>query len=285
MLDDDMTSLAHMALSERLCLSLKAPESDGTYPTSKIQKGPVLIRGSADLSGEGVGLGVPVAKFVHRVVFPGKACIVEQREDNHLCTWVVDYELNLEERVTFKSGKSIRNESFYRLKERFAGLHKAIPISRGLVERGNRALRFTWGLTTTFETTPSAGSVRVSYTVDRREGVLHVSVDARRLNKTGCTEMILLNEQDGSLFDRYSDANGVELVGKAIGTWEETGADYVTLSGSRHNITIALRSVAQSTMYRGREVAQGRLSWTGVAYVIPPRCVAFDYDVAIREAI
>ena len=51
-----MTFLAHMALSERLCLSLKAPESDGTYPTSKIQKGPVLIRGSADLSGEGVGL-------------------------------------------------------------------------------------------------------------------------------------------------------------------------------------------------------------------------------------
>ena len=97
--------------------------------------------------------------------------------------------------------------------------------------------------------------------------------------------MILLNEQDGGLLDRYSDANGAELVGKAIGTWEETGADYVTLSDSRHNITIALRSAAQSTMYRGREVAQGRLSWTGVAYVIPPRCVASDYDVAIREAI
>jgi hypothetical protein len=169
-----------MALSERLCLSLKAPESDGIYPTSKIQKGPVLVRGFADLSGEGVGLGVPAAKFAHRVVFPGKACIVEQQTDANLCMWVVDYELNLEERVTFKSGKSILNESFHRLKERFAGLHKAIPISRALVEHGNRALRFTWRLTTTFETTPSAGSVRVSYSVDRREGVLHVSVDASR---------------------------------------------------------------------------------------------------------
>ncbi|MGD0170938.1 MAG: hypothetical protein ABSB81_02245 [Halobacteriota archaeon] len=177
MLNDGVPSLAHTALSERLCISLTAPESDGIYPTSKMQKGPVLVRGSADLSGKGVGLGVPVAKFAHRVVFPGKACIVEQREDNHLCTWVVDYELNVEERVTFKSGKSIRNESFYRLKERFAGLHKAIPISRGLVERGNRALRLTWGLTTTFETTPSAGGARVSYAVDRREGVLHVSVE------------------------------------------------------------------------------------------------------------
>jgi hypothetical protein len=274
-----------MALSERLCISLKAPESDGIYPTSKIQKGPVLVHGSADLSGEGVGLGVPIAKFAHRVVFPGKAWIVEQREDNYCCTWVVDYELNLEERLTFKSGKSIRNESFYRLKELFASLHKAIPVSRGLVERGNRALRFTWGLTTTFETTPSAGSVRVAYTVDRRERVLHVSVDASRLNKMGCTEMILLNEQDGSLFDRYSDTNGVELVAKAIGTWEETDADYVTLSDSRHNITLALRSVAQSTMYRGREVVQGRLSWAGIAYVIPSHCIDFAYDVAIREAL
>ena len=284
-LNEHIPSLAHTALSERLCISLRAPSSNGPYPTSKIQKGPVLVRGSADLSGEGVGLGVPVAKFAHRVVFPGKACLVEQRKDNHLCMWVVDYELNLEELVIFKSGKSIRNENFYRLKEWFAGLHKAIPISRGLVERGNRAVRFTWGLTTTFETTPSAGSVRVSYTVDRGEGVLHISVDASRLSKTRCTEVILLNEQDGSLFDRYSDSNGVELVGKEIGTWEETGADSVTLSDSSHNITLALRSVAQSTMYRGREVAPGRLSWTGVAYVISPRCVDFDYDITIREAI
>jgi hypothetical protein len=282
--NDQIPSLAHTALSERLCISLKPPSSIGPYPTSKIQKGPVLVCGSADLSGEGIGLGVPVAKFAHRVVFPGKAQVNEQREDGHLSVWVVDYELNLEERVTLKSGKSIQNDIFYRLTEGFAGLHKAIPISRDLLEYGNRALRFTWGLSTTFETTPSAGSVRVSYTVDRGEGVLHVSVDARRLNKTGCTEMILLNEQDGNLFDRYSDTNG-DLVGKEIGTWEETDADYITLSDSCDNVNIAFRSVAQSTMYRGREVAQGRLSWTGVAYVIPPHCIDFEYEIRIREAL
>jgi hypothetical protein len=284
-LDDDMTSLAHMALSERLCLSLKAPESDDIYPTSKIQKGPVLIRGSADLSGEGIGLGVPVAKFAHRVVFPGGARVNEQRADNHHCTWVVDYDLNLEERVTLKSGESIHNDSFYRLTEGFAGLHRAIPISRGLTERFNRALRFTWGLSTTFETTSSAGTARVSYTVDQRANVLRVSVDASRLNNTGCTEVILLNEQDGSLFDRYSDSNGLELFGKEIGTWEETFADCVTLSDSRHNISLSLPSVPRSTMYRGREVAPGRLSWTGVAYVLAPRYADFDYDITIREDV
>ena len=226
---------------------------------------------------------MPAAKFAHRVFFPGEARLNEQREDSHHCTWVVDYELNLEERVTLKSGKSIQNDAFYRLKERFASLHKAAPISRDLLEYGNQALRFTWGLSTTFETTLSAGSVRVAYTFDRRQNVLHIRADTSRLNKTGCTEVIFLNELDGSLFDRYSDANG-DLVGKEIGTWEETDADYVTVSDSRHNIGLAFRSVSQSTMYRGREVAHGRLSWTGVAYVIPPRCVEFEYEITIREA-
>ncbi|MDD1720629.1 MAG: hypothetical protein LUP95_01410, partial [Euryarchaeota archaeon] len=186
-------------------------------------------------------------------------------------------------RVTLKSGKRIQNDAFYRLKEWFASLHKTVPISRDLLEYGNQALRFTWGLGTTFETAPSAGSVRVAYTFDRRQSGLHIRADASRLNKTGCSEMILLNELDGSLFDRYSDANG-DRVGKEIGTWEETDADYVTISDSRHNISLAFPSVAQSTMYRGREVVQGRLSWTGVAYVIPPRCVDFEYEITIREA-
>ena len=70
--------LAHTALSEGLCISLQAPSSNGPYPTSRIQKGPGLVRGSADLSGEGIGLGVPVAKFAHRVVFPGEAQVDEQ---------------------------------------------------------------------------------------------------------------------------------------------------------------------------------------------------------------
>jgi hypothetical protein len=34
--------------------------------------------------------------------------------------------------VTLRSGKRIQNDIFYRLTEWFAGLHKAIPISREL---------------------------------------------------------------------------------------------------------------------------------------------------------
>jgi len=283
MLDEDVPSLTRTQLSQRLSLSIDAPVNSGLYPTSKIQKGPVLVRGSADLSGEGVGLGVPIAKVAYRVFFPGKAHIIERLTDDQLHTWIVDYELNLEERLTLKSGKKIQSENFYALKERFASLHKAIGASRGLIEYSSSALRRTLGLSTTFEPTCSVGNVCVSYTIDRRASMLSVSVDARGLNKAGCSEMILLNELDGGLFDRYRDSNGLALVGKEIGTWEETSSDCVMLIDSRHNITLLLRNVAQSTMYRGREAVPGRLSWTGIAYVIAPPRTDFSYDISIRE--
>ncbi|MGZ4864162.1 MAG: hypothetical protein ACXV5H_04105 [Halobacteriota archaeon] len=283
MLGEGVPSLTRTQLSPRLSLSIAAPVRSGPYPTSEIQKGPVLVRGSTDLSGEGVGLGVPVVKVAYRVFFPGKANIVEQLTGDQLQKWVVDYELNLEERITLKSGKKIQSETFYALKERFASLHKAIGASRGLIECSSSALRQTLGLSTTFEPTHSVGKMRVSYSIDRRASMLSVNIDARGVNKAGCSEMIVLNELDGGLFDRYRDSNGLALVGTEIGTWEETSSDCVMLINSRHNITLLLRNVAQSTMYRGREVVPGRLSWTGIAYVIAPPRTDFSFDISIRE--
>ncbi|MGZ4907998.1 MAG: hypothetical protein ACXV5F_05000 [Halobacteriota archaeon] len=57
------------------------------------------------------------------------------------------------------------------------------------------------------------------YSIDRHKAALAVHAETSRV-KTGCTEVIFLNELDGGLFDRYSDANG-ELVGKEIGTWQD----------------------------------------------------------------
>ncbi len=86
MLDELIPSLTRTPLSQRLSLSIDALVSSGPYPTSKMQKGPVLLCGSTDLSREGVGLGVPIAKFAHRVFFPGEARIIERLTDDQLRT-------------------------------------------------------------------------------------------------------------------------------------------------------------------------------------------------------
>jgi hypothetical protein len=224
-----------------------------------------------------------VAKIGHRVFFPGKARVTEQQKDLHLFEWIADYELNLEERLMLKSG-TIRSNRVYAVQEWFSGLHKTIRISRGLIECTSNVLRRMWGLGKTFEEVPPSGNVRVSYSIDIRDKVLHISVDASSL-KTECEEMAILNEQDGSFFDRYYDANGLALVGKQIGTWEKTAAAWATLIDSHHNIALHFRNISGSAMYRGRELLPGRLSWAGVAYISAPPRPEFEYDIVIQETL
>jgi hypothetical protein len=59
-----------------LALSIKASATNGLDTTSRIRKGPVLVCGSIGLSG--VELGVPAAKFAHRVFFPGNAHVIKR---------------------------------------------------------------------------------------------------------------------------------------------------------------------------------------------------------------
>lgn len=143
---DERRCLTYAPLTHQLALSICAPSSNGPYATSEIQKGPVLLHGSADLSGEGVGLGVPVAKSAHRVFFPRKARLTERKEDPYRCVWIADYALNLEERLVLNGSKSIQSESFYALKELFAQIHKTVGAARNLFEYASSALRRVRGL-------------------------------------------------------------------------------------------------------------------------------------------
>ncbi len=283
MSNDRIAILAQIPLSPRLTLEVRAPrDEDGSYPTSAIQKGPVLVHKARDLSGEGVGLGVPVVKFGRNVFFPGYAHVTEQR-DHRLCTWTVNYALDLEERITWKSGRAIQSDKLHELKERFAGLYRAVPQSRGLIEYVNNMLRRTYGVCTTFTHTRSAGTVRVSYVVDRLQGTLSVRVNTSEVIQNGCTELILLNEHDAQYFDCYRDSTGLALTGKRIGAWQKTDADGVSLIDSRHQIALDMWNVPHAVMFRGRELVPGRLSWAGIAYVINPPIISFKYDIRIGE--
>ncbi|MGZ4920191.1 MAG: hypothetical protein ACXV6L_08300 [Halobacteriota archaeon] len=274
--------LAQTPLSPRLSLEVRAPcYENEPYPTSAIQKGPVLVHESHDLSGEGVGLGVPVVKFGRHVFFPGYARVTAQRDHRH-CAWTVNYALNLEERITLKSGRTIKSDKLHELKERFAGVHRAVPLSRGLIEYVNDMLRRTYGICTTFTQTHSVGTVPVCYVIDR-EGKLSVSVNTSDVIQNGCTELILLNEHDAQHFDCYRDSTGLALTGHRIGAWQQTNADHVTLIDSRHRIALGMHNVPQAAMFRGRELVPGRLSWAGIAYVSSPPLVSFKYDIRIGE--
>ncbi len=263
------------------CLYFKNPEIEqGDYPASRIQKGLVLVRENRDLSEEGIGFGVPVLKFGHETIFPGNASVSTEKNGD-ISTVIIDYDMNLAERMVVKSRKRIESEAFYKIKEYFSWLHRKYPQLRGILVRSSNSLRRTCDIETRFEKIASAGTANVVNTVNAKKGTIHVSMDISRVKKEGCTEVNIMNELGANNFDRYRDSNGLFLKEKAIGTWEEIFADEASFVDAVDNIAFTLKQVKRARMFRGRELVEGRLAWSGFAYVLPQDIINFAYDIRI----
>lgn len=261
-------------------LSLQIGDGSGDYPSSRIQKGPVLIYKNKDLSEEGVGFGVPVLKFGHEAIFPGsKSITTEKNKDTFVIK--IDYDLNLVERMTIRGNKKVESRAFYKIKEWFHGLHRERPGFRGILMPAFNAVSRICCIETRFNEVVSAGLVCVTYTINPEESTVSISVDTSKVKKNGCSEIIILNEQGATCFDRYYDSNGVSLTEGAIGTWDETSAGEATFVDFRDGIEFTLKGIWGSRMLRGREFVESRLAWSGLAYVLHPYAVHFEYGIHV----
>ena len=264
-----------------MCLLIKNPEIEqGDYPASRIQKGLVLVYENRDLSEEGIGFAVPVLRFGHETVFPGNARVTTEK-DGDTTVVNIDYDMNMVERMMVKSRTRINSKAFYKIKEYFSGLHREYPQLRRFFVQSSNSLRRACGVETKFENSASAGIVSMVNIVEARKGTIHVSVDMSNVKKEGRTEVNIMNEFGANHFDKYRDSNGLFLRGNAIGTWNEIFADEASFIDSRNNIAFTLNKVTGARMFRGRELVEGRLSWSGLAYVLPHDIINFAYDIRI----
>jgi len=264
-----------------ICLLIKSPEIEQEdYPASMIQKGPVLVHENRDLSEEGIGFAVPVLRFGHETLFPGNASITSEKNGD--ATVVnIDYDMNLVERMMVKSRKRINSKAFYKIKEYFSRLHRDYPQLRRILVRSSNSLRRACGIDTNFEKAASAGIVSIVNIIDAREGTIRVDVDMSKVKKKGCTGVNIMNELGANHFDTYRDSNGLFLRGNAIGTWDETFADEASFIDSRDKIAFTLNRVKGARMFRGRELVEGRLAWSGLAYMLPQDIINFAYKIRI----
>jgi hypothetical protein len=251
---------------------LRIGGSSSNYASCRIQKGLLLSFGDTDLEEEGIGFGVPVLMAGREAIFPGSARIKEQDK-----TFTVDYELNLAERMAVKRRK-INSRTFYRLKEHLSALHREFPSLRKIITHAFGTAGRAVGIVTIFEEVPSLGVVRVLYTISSEN--IHISVDTSRVKRYNCTIM-LMNEQGANYFDKYSDSSGLSLKGNAIGTWDETFADWASFVDTSHKLEFTLKKVAGARVFRGRELVPGRLAWAGLAYLLPPGTANFSYNIRI----
>lgn len=267
-----------IAMSGGISLRISKPDKENQgYPSGRIQKGLLLFQRNKDLSEEGIGFGVPILKFGDTTIFPGSGRL-ELKEYADRTQVMICYDLNLEETIMVK-GKKIESRIIYSMKKSLSWMHRKYPFSRRLLTEGSNALRRSLGIETGFEEVTSAGLAGMKYTITA--GGINVRADLSRIKKEGCTEVMIMNEQGANHFDTYCDSRGKNLAGNAIGSWQETFCDEVSFIYSKDHLVFTFSRVPGSKMFYGRELVARRLSWSGIAYSIPPHIQDFAYDIRI----
>ena len=249
----------------------------GGFPASRIQKGLVLELGDRDLSEEGVGFGLPVLKLGLQPVFPG-SCRMSAKEDNGLCSIKADFKMNLRSRMA-RRGKIINNGLFCLAWENFSKIHREYPELRRWISYSSRALKEKLDLKEAFSEGPTLGLVRASYLI--RDS--HLDVELKFPRVSGCTELIVLNEQGANWFDTYQDSDGLILKGERIGSWNQVEANYASFIDPIDSLMFTLKRAEGARMFSGRELVTGSLAWSGLAYVLPPMTEKFAYSIELSR--
>jgi hypothetical protein len=259
------------------------PGAPRPFPTSGLQKGLLLLDGGQELSAEGVGFGVPVLKRGATAVFAGTA-----EMDDHQATprsVTLTYTMDRVERLGGRRGRLFLHRPLDGLREAFALLYRRVPVLRRPLLAASNGIRRLLCVRTRFEQITPLAVVAVTYVTGECPGDIVVSADLRHL-PGAVTEVVIMNELGADPFARYVDSDGAEARGAAIGAWNPVGASRASFVAPTSGATFTLASapdsrVPDARLYRGREVARGRLAWAGFGYTLRPGPPSFSYTLHV----
>ena len=260
------------------------PGAVGPYPTSGLQKGLLLLDEGQELSSEGVGFAVPVLKRGPRAVFPGSAEITVSRGSPRSVTMTFTMD-----RVERLGGRRRRRLFLYRpldeAREAFALLYRRVPLLRRPLLAASNGIRWLLRVRTRFEQTTPVAVVPVTCTAGEAPGDVLVTADLSHLPET-VTEIVLMNELGADVFGRYLDSDGGDLRGASIGAWNQVRAATGSFLAEKGGVAFTLESDPDPAapgvrLFRGREVARGRLAWAGFGYSLRPGPPSFTYRLHI----
>jgi hypothetical protein len=258
-----------------------ASSNSGKYPTGTLQKGLRLYHKTLELTEEGVGFGVPVIKKGIKTLFPGE---IELSSQQNYANWKITakYKLNLEEKVGKKGKNTITSNSLYIIQNFLAALYRTIPLARKLLTFFSNNIRRMFQWETRFCKIENNFEIIITYTIQPSTGSIKVVVETESINKANLTEIILMNEQGAHYFDRYTDSSGECLEGEDISAWHEISARRATFISREIKIAFSLSQIEGARFFRGRELVESRLSWSGFGYSIPLNEDPFCYEIKIE---
>jgi hypothetical protein len=265
-------------ITSQLSLRMYPDSRPNCMETSALQKGLVLILDGKELVEEGLGFGIPVVKYLDKTYFSSKAKISTQKTSTGYLTKKT-YLMDTISKKTWRG--SYINDNFYSTwHKRFAKIylgHKELsPLFNRLMEYRELA-----GIKTEFVKVKPRGIVETKYIV--AGSCVKVTVDFSDLRLSGCEELLIMNEQGSTVFDTYSDSNGLRLVGSKIGGWHPVTAKHASIGNSYGVISFQIDRTPAATLFRGWEKTKNRFSWAGLSYSLSPFRKTFSYTIIINS--
>jgi hypothetical protein len=235
----------------------------------------VLLLDGRELIEEGVGFGVPVAKYADKTFFPGSAKVVVKNDS----TFTKIYILDTVSVKRFGQASYIDDDLYSPLRKTFQLLYLRHKRLNGFFNK-LMELRDLANIKTDFIKVKPRGEVAITYQCNQTG--IKVAADFSKLNLNTCKELLLLNEQGASMFQVYKDTSGITASGTKIGGWEEVNAVQAWLQSPKGSVSFIIPKKPEARLYRGWEHTNNRFSWAGLSYSIPPKKEPFNYTVTIH---
>jgi hypothetical protein len=265
-------------LTERLSVRLYSDSRPHCMETSALQKGLVLMLDNQELIEEGVGFGLPIAKYVDKTYFSSSAEISIEKTAS-FSKLKKTYTLDLISKKLWQK-QTINDRIYSKWRKTFAKSylsHKELsPIFNKIME-----LRAVAKIKTEFIKVKPRGKIAVTYEI--QPTTIKINVDFSDLTLNSCQELLVLNEQGSTIFGEYFDANNLKLTGNKIGGWAAVAAKHASLFSANKQVAFSLQRTSGATLFRGYEKTKNRFSWAGLSYSMQPTDGTFDYAIELKQ--
>jgi hypothetical protein len=265
-------------LTDHMAVRLYRDCRPNCLETAALQKGVVLMFDGRELVEEGVGFGVPVVKYEDKTFFSSKATVAIQKTGTeYLLTKV----FTLDTVSIKKIGKaSYINDKWYtRVRKTFELMYLKHPKIKFAFNQVME-IRQLLNIKTEFHNVKPRGTITVTYRI--QPSSIRIHADFSKIQRKRCKELLLLNEQGASVFQKYTDSKGQVLFGNKIGAWSKVTADEASLQSTGGRIRFSLQNGGNATLFRGYERTRKRFSWAGLSYSLPLDVCEFSYAVKLK---
>ncbi len=267
-------------ISNSVAIRVHSDTKPKNMKTAQLQKGLIFLYKGSEVIGEGIGFGVPIAKYFDETVFSGSSSLTVRTQEN-IVEIRKKFIMDLVTRNTIRNCK-LENPKIRTLLDYISTIYKKQYQSHVHFAQYvllTRNLLFKFGVKSTFIKGPSKGTIVVTYVLDRNR--ILVKLDLRSLERNNLDKIFVLNEQGAHFFRNYSDSENLKLNNEAIGAWNDVTSQTAKITNEQDKIGFSLKKIEGTKLRRGRELIKDSLDWIGLDYELGAEYSQFEYEIEV----